>query len=115
MTEPLADKRYSIGEVSKITGIPQYTLRQWEKLVPQLKPRRDRANRRYYGLREIDIVRQVAYDLRHRKMTLKGAALAVSNDIFGKGAPENRQQVIELIDEIDEEVREMLRLLGSVE
>ena len=37
---------YSIGEVSKMTGIKQYVLRYWETEFPVLNPTKNRAGNR---------------------------------------------------------------------
>lgn len=64
---------YSIGEVSKITGEPQYVLRYWEKEFPILKPRKNRAGNRIYSEKDLEIVLAIKSLLREQKLSTKGA------------------------------------------
>ena len=109
-----AEKRYLIGEVSRETGVAAHLLRQWEEKFPQLKPKRDRAGRRYYMLSDIDIVKRINYLLRHDKMTVKGARIRLAQELHGEGRPRTRQEAIDLLDNMETEVRAMLDILDSV-
>ncbi len=108
-----ADRRHTIGEVSELTGVAVHLLRQWEQKTSVLKPKRDRNNRRYYTLDDINVVRELNHLVRHRKMTLRGASLHLAKKLHGQEEPENRQEIIELVDKIEGEVRAMLRLLDG--
>ncbi len=44
---------YSIGEVSKIVGLPAYLLRAWEDEFPQLTPSRNSKGNRIYTNKDI--------------------------------------------------------------
>jgi DNA-binding transcriptional MerR regulator len=44
---------YSIGEVSKIVGLPTYLLRAWEDEFPQLAPSRNSKGNRVYTNKDI--------------------------------------------------------------
>ncbi|MFN3344833.1 MAG: MerR family transcriptional regulator [Chloroherpetonaceae bacterium] len=44
---------YSIGEVSKIVGLPTYLLRAWEEEFPQLSPSRNSKGNRVYTNKDI--------------------------------------------------------------
>ncbi|MBU0985565.1 MAG: MerR family transcriptional regulator [candidate division Zixibacteria bacterium] len=69
----LTDKRYySIGEVSRMTGLEQYVLRYWEKEFPVLKPRKNRGGNRLYTSKDIEIVNRINH-LRHKEgLTIAG-------------------------------------------
>mgnify|MGYP002682127741 CR=1 FL=1 len=58
MISEFEDRQYGIAEVSHMTGVPAYVLRQWEDRFPQLKPGRDRARRRIYKPADIEIARR---------------------------------------------------------
>jgi DNA-binding transcriptional MerR regulator len=68
----LEDRRYRISEVSDLTEVAVHVLRQWEARFPQLKPKRDRSNRRYYMPADIGIVRRIKELVRHEKLTTHG-------------------------------------------
>ncbi|HOQ33353.1 MAG TPA: MerR family transcriptional regulator [Candidatus Hydrogenedens sp.] len=67
------DKVYTIKEVSELTGVPIYKIRQWEKQIKKLKPKRHpKTNWRFYTDEDIKTLREVNYLLRHKKMRLQG-------------------------------------------
>ena len=47
---------YSIGEVSKMTGLKQYVLRYWETEFKQLNPNKNKAGNRTYRQKDIDLI-----------------------------------------------------------
>ncbi len=111
--EALPERRYGIREVSDIAGVNPQLLRRWEAKFPQLKPRRDHAQRRYYMPADIDIVRRIKQLLRHEKMTMEGARLRLSQELHGEGRPRTRQEAVELLDKIEDEVRAMLNIIDE--
>lgn len=70
---PIKKLYYSIGEVSKITGLKQYVLRYWETEFKQLKPSKNRAGNRTYKQQEIDLVLKIKELLYKKKFTIEGA------------------------------------------
>ena len=108
-----SERRYRISEVSDMTGVAVHLLRQWEDKLPQLKPKRDRANRRYYTTADIDIVRRVKYLLYREKMTFEGIRVRLSEELHGRGRPRTTQEVLDLLDKMQDDVRAMLDLIDS--
>ncbi len=109
------ERRMSIGEVSELTDVPVHVLRQWEEKIPQLNPRRDRANRRYYLEKDVAIVRRIKHLVRHEKMGLDGVKIRIAQELHGEGRPRTRREAIDLVDRIEAEIRAMQALLDSVE
>ena len=64
---------YSIGEVSKMTGIKQYVLRYWETEFQILNPTKNRAGNRTYRMQDINTVKHIKSLLYEQKFTIKGA------------------------------------------
>ncbi|NOZ04148.1 MAG: MerR family transcriptional regulator [FCB group bacterium] len=64
---------YSIGEVSKITGLKPYVLRYWETEFKQLNPPKNRAGNRTYRQKDIDLILQIKDLLYNKKYTIEGA------------------------------------------
>ena len=64
---------YSIGEVSKMTGIKQYVLRYWETEFQILNPTKNRAGNRAYRMQDINTVKHIKSLLYEQKFTIKGA------------------------------------------
>ncbi|NTW49118.1 MAG: MerR family transcriptional regulator [Chlorobiales bacterium] len=56
--KPFESKKlyYSIGEVSKITGLPSYLLRYWENEFEQLIPARNPKGNRVYTNKDISTI-----------------------------------------------------------
>lgn len=109
-----SNRRYRIGEVAEIAELPVHTLRQWQQHFPQLKPKRDRANRRYYTADDINIVLRIKTLLRHEKMTIPGARVRLSQELHGEGRPRSNREAFELARQIEQEARAIIRLLDSV-
>lgn len=70
---------YSIGEVSKLTGIEPYVLRYWEKEFEQLKPAKNRAGNRAYTNRDIKIILMIKRLLYEEGYTIAGAKRVLEN------------------------------------
>lgn len=108
------ERRYRIGEVAEMAGLPVHTLRQWQQQFPQLKPKRDRANRRYYLDKDIEILMRIKTLLRHDKMTVAGARLKLAEELHGIGRPRSNREALELARQIEREARGIARLVESV-
>ena len=109
----LDDRRYGIAEVSELVGVPSHVLRQWESRIGPFKPQRDRANRRVYSVSDIEIARRIKQLLRDEKMTIKGVAKRLEEELKGEGRPKTNTDALELIDKIDQEVRAMVDILDK--
>ena len=80
-------KVYNISEVSRILNLinpetekPQnYILRYWEKEFKQIKPKILNGNRRYYDIKNIELLKKVHYLLKEQGMTIKGAQRILNN------------------------------------
>ncbi len=64
---------YTIAEVSEALGVPQPTLRFWEKEFPALKPRRTSKGLRQYTKEDVDLLKKVVYLTKDCGYTLEGA------------------------------------------
>ncbi|HKJ44349.1 MAG TPA: MerR family transcriptional regulator [Balneolales bacterium] len=69
---------YSIGEVSKITNIEPYVLRYWETRFDELTPSKNRAGKRIYTEKDIDIILKLRVLIREKKFSTKGAIKALN-------------------------------------
>lgn len=54
-------------------GEEPHALRYWEREFPQLRPQKNRAGKRIYGEREIQVLRVIQYLLRSKRYTVAGA------------------------------------------
>ncbi|MEI6691171.1 MAG: MerR family transcriptional regulator [Chlorobium sp.] len=124
---------YSIGEVSKIAGIPSYLLRYWESFFKELAPARDTRGNRRYTNRDIAMVLNIK-ELVHEKGYKLGKASDIVKGVLSEsagdhktteilklqkqiGKEKNRHHVVDerrmvLLQEIKEEIEDILHLLG---
>ena len=64
---------YSIGEVAGITGTTPSSIRYWEKNFTELSPHKNDKGTRFYNADDIETIKLIAYLVRDRGMTIKGA------------------------------------------
>lgn len=102
------ERRYSIGEVSEMLGVTVRTLRVWEDEFKQLKPKRDRVKRRYYLQDDIEIARRIKQLLKSERLSTEGARIRLTQEMHIDGRPRTRQELLDLVDELENDVRALL-------
>jgi DNA-binding transcriptional MerR regulator len=124
---------YSIGEVSKIAGVPAYLLRYWESFFTELAPARDTRGNRRYTNRDIALVLNIK-ELVHEKGYKLGKASDIVRGVIKDseedhkiteilklqkqiGTEKKKHSVVDerrmvLLQEIREEIEDILQLLG---
>jgi len=70
---PLYKTYFSISEVCQETGLEQHVLRYWETEFSQLKPKKNRAGKRAYKLKEINLIKFIKTLLYDELYTIQGA------------------------------------------
>ena len=63
---------YSMGEVSKLTGLAPHVLRNWEKTYAQLNPKKNSAGNRAYKEEEVNLIFKIKELLEEKKFTSEG-------------------------------------------
>ncbi|MDE6270118.1 MAG: MerR family transcriptional regulator [Muribaculaceae bacterium] len=82
--DTLDKKYYNIGEVSKLTGLPQSTLRYWEKEFPTVvKPHRNSGKTRFYTPDDVRGVRMLQYLLKERGLKMDAARAELTRNPEG--------------------------------
>lgn len=71
--DDLSKKFYYIADVSEIIGVPQSTLRFWEKKFPQLRPRRSDGQTRLYTPADIELLQLINFLLKERGLKIEAA------------------------------------------
>ncbi len=66
-------KFYSITEVSKITGVEPHVLRYWENEFANLRPGKNRAGKRDYEKKDIELIFKIRELLYEEQYTIAGA------------------------------------------
>jgi DNA-binding transcriptional MerR regulator len=109
----LDNKRLSISEVSELLDLPVHILRQWEKQISHVRPKRDSANRRYYQASDIQIIKRIKHFVRVEKMMLEGAAKRLGQELAGEGVPQTNDEALDIIDTIEQKARRVLEILDQ--
>ena len=71
--EELNKQYYKIREVAEILGVPQSTLRFWEKEFTILRPRRNAKNIRVYTPQDVETIRKLYYLVKEKGLKLDAA------------------------------------------
>lgn len=111
MADELDKQYYKIKEVSEMLGVPQSTLRFWEKEFPQmLNPMRSSKNLRYYRPKDIENVKIIRFLIKDKGLKIEAAkAYLRSNSKNVSKTPE----VISRLEEVRTELNGLLRALGG--
>jgi len=103
------DKRYfRIGEVSRLVGVKPYVLRYWESEFPGLRPKRADSRQRVYRREDIEILGTIKKLLYEEKLTIEGAKTRLKAIKKGDETAAPRGDILQ---EIKEELREILKIL----
>jgi DNA-binding transcriptional MerR regulator len=101
---------YSIGEVSKMYGITETTLRYWEREIPQLKPKKAGRNIRQYTKEDLELVKLIQHLLKERGMTLEGVRKRLTKN---KEAASKNAEVIDRLRAVRKRLVEMRDALDA--
>jgi DNA-binding transcriptional MerR regulator len=71
---------FSIGEVSRRTGLAPHVLRYWETEFSDLRPKKNRAGNRVYTEQDIQTLEHIQYLLKDKKYTIEGARQALRQE-----------------------------------
>ncbi|WP_421774080.1 MerR family transcriptional regulator [Gracilimonas sp.] len=63
---------YSMGEVSKLTGLEPHVLRNWEKTYTELSPKKNSAGNRVYKEQELALIFKIKELLHDKKYSSEG-------------------------------------------
>ena len=64
---------YTIREVADMVGVPEHTLRFWEKEMPSLNPKKTSGGTRQYTKQDIELVRLIHHLVKEQGLTIKAA------------------------------------------
>ncbi len=97
---------FSIGEVSRITDLPAYVLRFWERKFPSLSPSKSRGGHRRYQKKDVELILKIKDLLYKEGFTIEGA----KKELKKEGKKENRSEDLNL-HWLKKEIEEIIRLL----
>lgn len=68
---------YSIGEISKLSGVEAHVLRYWETIFDNLNPQKNRAGKRIYTEKDISTILKLKDLIITKKYSTAGAKKAL--------------------------------------
>jgi len=75
---------YSIGEVSKLTGVEPHVLRYWETIFSDLNPRKNKGGNRTYREQDITLILQLKELIQEKKYSTAGAKKYLEEGLEGE-------------------------------
>ena len=102
-------QKLSIGQTSKMVGLPQSVLRYWETVFKQLNPEKTPGGTRKYSEEDIQTVMQIKELLYEKKFTIAGARSKLGEKVRIVSDKNNRQLSEYVVDELER----ILKLLES--
>lgn len=108
--EDLDKQYYKIRDVAELLGVNTSTLRYWESEFPEITPRRSRTNQRYYRPEDIKTIRMIHYLVKVKGLRIDAAKEEIASN---RKNISRRLEVIELLTNTRNELKEMLNALGK--
>jgi hypothetical protein len=62
----------------------------------------------------VEIVRRIKQLLWHEKLSTEGARVRLVQELRGEGRPKTRKEALDILDQMENQVRSMLDILDSV-
>ncbi len=92
---------YNIREVATMVGVPEHTLRFWEKEIPSLNPKKTSGGVRQYTREDIEHVRLIHHLVKEQGLTIKAARARLKTS---KQQVVDRQDIVARLKEIRSEL-----------
>ena len=109
--EEIEQKDYfSIGDVKRITGVPEYSVRYWEAEFGLIKPIRLESGHRRYTKNDVYTILKIKDLIYKHKLTLEGAKKQLAKHTPGAKTAEKKSAVdIKFLSEIKETLSQILK------
>ena len=109
--EELEQKDYfSIGDVKRITGVPEYSVRYWEAEFGLIKPIRLESGHRRYTKEDVYTILKIKDLIYKHKLTLEGAKKQLSKYSPSAGGGQKKAGVdVKFLSEIKETLSQLLK------
>ncbi len=108
--EEIEQKDYfSIGDVKRITGVPEYSIRYWEAEFGLIKPIRLESGHRRYTKADVYSILKIKDLIYKHKMTLEGAKKQLLKPSGGFSNGESNPVTVKFLTEIKETLSQLLK------
>lgn len=105
---------YSIGDIAKLTGVKQSTLRYWENEFPQLSPQKNKFGHRVYINSDIEIVNLIKELLYLQNMSIKEAKVFLDGKTETKISDSSNSTNAKVLSEVRSGLTDILKMLRGV-
>ena len=102
---------YSIREVAEMVGLPEHTLRFWEKEISSLKPKKTSGGARQYTKQDVELVRLIHHLVKDQGLTIKAARERLKTS---RQQVVNRQEIVSRLRDIRDELMLMKSKLDEL-
>lgn len=101
---------FSIGDVKRITGVPEYSVRYWESEFNLIRPIRLESGHRRYTKQDVYTILKIKDLIYKHKLTLEGAKKQLNKYQLPSSSDEKKPRTdIKLLTEIKETLEELLK------
>ncbi len=102
---------FSIGEVKRITGVPEYSVRYWEREFNLIRPVRLPSGHRRYSKADVYTILKIKDLIYKHKLTLEGAKKQLNKYQFATSSEKKNtaRTDIKLLTEIKEALADLLK------
>lgn len=101
---------FSIGDVRRITGVPEYSVRYWEAEFNLIRPIRLESGHRRYTKQDVYTILKIKDLIYKHKLTLEGAKKQLNKYQLPSSSDEKKPRTdIKLLTEIKETLEELLK------
>ena len=101
---------FSIGDVKRITGVPEYSVRYWEAEFNLIRPIRLESGHRRYTKQDVYTILKIKDLIYKHKLTLEGAKKQLNKYQLPSSSDEKKPCTdIKLLTEIKETLEELLK------
>ena len=111
MNSEFTKSYYKIKDVSEMLGVPESTLRYWEKTFSGLEPVRTSSNRRAYRPQDVEYLKIIHYLLKTRGLKIDSAKELLRNN---KKNITQRLEIIGRLNHIKGELQQILNGLDKI-
>ena len=101
---------FSIGDVKRLTGVPEYSVRYWEAEFNLIRPIRLESGHRRYTKQDVYTILKIKDLIYKHKLTLEGAKKQLHSYRLPAADGEKRPQTdLKLLTEIKQTLEELLK------
>lgn len=108
-TDKNLKRYYSIKEVAALIGLPESTLRYWEKEFPELNPKKTSSGIRQYTEQDINQIKFIKFLVHDNHLTIKGARQRM------KDKPQQTVDLHEVVSRLKAVRQELVSIMGELD